>query len=160
MSNNSFAYFPGSSSASQPTVSFKIPNILSGKYDIYAVMVPLNMDKKTQSVEETKRNHFSASIVYDYNDRNGRDIEQAAVAEDGSKEFETRAGVIDSVLLSRTLSSPMLSRVQNPAIRSSSSNLLYVLPLRRKFMTRHFTSIASSSLARMMNQITNKVLVN
>ena len=114
VSNNSFAYFPGSSSASQPTVSFKIPNILSGKYDIYAVMVPLNMDKKTQSVEETKRNHFSASIVYDYNDRNGRDIEQAAVAEDGSKEFETRAGVIDSVLLFKDFEFPYAFKGAEP----------------------------------------------
>ena len=114
VSNNSFAYFPGSSSASQPTVSFKIPNNLSGKYDIYAVMVPLNMDKKTQSVEETKRNHFSASIVYDYNDRNGRDIEQAAVAEDGSKEFETRAGVIDSVLLFKDFEFPYAFKGAEP----------------------------------------------
>ena len=114
VSNNSFAYFPGSSSASQPTVSFKIPNILSGKYDIYAVMVPLNMDKKTQSVEETKRNHFSASIVYDYNDRNGRDIEQAAVAEDGSKDFETRAGVIDSVLLFKDFEFPYAFKGAEP----------------------------------------------
>ena len=77
-------------------------------------MVPLNMDKKTQSVEETKRNHFSASIVYDYNDRNGRDIEQAAVAEDGSKEFETRAGVIDSVLLFKDFEFPYAFKGAEP----------------------------------------------
>ncbi len=107
VSNNSFAYFPGSSSASQPTVSFKIPNILSGKYDIYAVMVPLNLDQKTQSTEDTKLNHFTASIVYDYQDNNGKDIEQAAVnLVDGSKEFETRAGVIDSVLLFKDFEFP------------------------------------------------------
>lgn len=106
VSNNCFAYFPGSSSASQPTVSFKIPNILSGKYDIYAVMVPLNIDKKTQPIEETKRNHFTATLVYDYNNKNGRDIEQAAVNEEGGKDFETRAGVIDSVLLFKDFEFP------------------------------------------------------
>lgn len=86
----------------------------SMEHDIYAVMVPLNMDKKTQSVEETKRNHFSASIVYDYNDRNGRDIDQAAVAEDGSKEFETRAGVIDSVLLFKDFEFPYAFKGAEP----------------------------------------------
>lgn len=110
VSNNSFAYFEGSSSASQPTVSFKVPNILSGKYDIYAVMVPLNIDQQGVSTADTKLNHFTASLVYDYNDKNGRDIEQAAVAEDGSKEFTTRAGVIDSVLLFKDFEFPYAFR--------------------------------------------------
>lgn len=116
VSNNSFAYFPGSSSASQPTVSFKIPNILSGKYDIYAVMVPLNLDKKNVSIEETKRNHFTASLVYNYNDLNGKDIEQAAVnPETGTKEFETRAGVIDSVLLFKDFEFPYAFKGVEPS---------------------------------------------
>lgn len=99
VSNNMFAYFPGSSSATSPTISFKIPDILSGTYDIYAVFVPLNIDQKGVATADTKRNHFTASIVADYNDRNGRDIETAAKNPDGGDDFETRPGVIDSVLL-------------------------------------------------------------
>lgn len=110
VSNNSFAYFPGSSSASQPTVSFKIPNVLSGKYDIYAVMVPLNMDQKTVATADTKRNHFTASLVYNFNDRNGKDIEQAAVNSEGGNDFETRAGVVDSVLLFKDFEFPYAFR--------------------------------------------------
>lgn len=118
VSNNAFAYFPGANSASQPTVSFKIPSVLSGKYDIYAVMVPLNLDKPAQTTEDTKRNHFRATLVYDYNDKNGREIVQQGVAYDSignelldSKgknvsEYETRAGVIDSVLLFKDFEFP------------------------------------------------------
>lgn len=107
VSNNAFAYFPGSSSASQPTVSFKIPGIQSGKYDIYAVMVPLNMDQKNVSTEDTKRNNFQATIVYDYNDKNGRNIsEQAKNEETGGNTFETRPGVVDSVLLFKDFEFP------------------------------------------------------
>lgn len=100
VSNNAFAYFPGSSSASQPTISFKIPSILSGKYDIYAVMVPLFTNKRSPTEDDYKRNRFRATLTYDYNDRNGRAItENATNPEDGSTEFTTRAGVVDSVLL-------------------------------------------------------------
>lgn len=107
VSNNAFAYFPGSSSASQPTVSFKIPNIQSGKYDIYAVMVPLNMDQKNVSTEDTKLNHFNAYVVYDYNDKNGKEIKQQAVnPEDGTKEFTTRPGMVDSVLIFKDFEFP------------------------------------------------------
>lgn len=107
VSNNSFRYFPGSSSASQPTVSFKIPNIQSGKYDIYVVMVPLNMNLPNQPDSVTKRNRFEATLTYDYNDRTGRDITEAAVNElDGSGYFETRAGVVDTILLFRDFEFP------------------------------------------------------
>lgn len=107
VSNNTFRYFEGSSSASQPTVSYKIPNVLSGKYDIYVVMVPLNMNLKNQSISDTKRNRFQATLTYDYNDKNGRDITQDAVNEaDGTKYFETRAGVVDTVLLFRDFEFP------------------------------------------------------
>lgn len=116
VSNNSFRYFPGSSSASQPTVSFKIPNIQSGKYDIYVVMVPLNMNLPNQPDSVTKRNRFKATLTYDYNDRTGRDITQAAVNElDGSGYFETRAGVVDTILLFRDFEFPYAFQGAEPS---------------------------------------------
>ncbi len=116
VSNNSFRYFPGSSSASQPTVSFKIPNIQSGKYDIYVVMVPLNMNLPNQPDSVTKRNRFEATLTYDYNDRTGRDITQAAVNElDGSGYFETRAGVVDTILLFRDFEFPYAFQGAEPS---------------------------------------------
>lgn len=116
VSNNSFRYFPGSSSASQPTVSFKIPNIQSGKYDIYVVMVPLNMNLPNQPDSVTKRNRFEATLTYDYKDRTGRDITQAAVNElDGSGYFETRAGVVDTILLFRDFEFPYAFQGAEPS---------------------------------------------
>lgn len=116
VSNNSFRYFPGSSSASQPTISFKIPNIQSGKYDIYAVMVPLNMDKSSVPISETKRNKFSATLTYDYNDRNGRGTTQNATNEvDNSRYFETKAGVVDTVLLFRDFEFPYAFQGAEPS---------------------------------------------
>ena len=116
VSNNSFRYFPGSSSASQPTVSFKIPNIQSGKYDIYVVMVPLNMNLPNQPDSVTKRNRFEATLTYDYKDRTGRDITQAAVNElDGSGYFETRAGVVDTILLFRDFEFPYAFQGTEPS---------------------------------------------
>ena len=106
VSSNSFRTFDGLNSASQPTVSFKLPNVLSGKYDIYAVMVPLNMAKPGQLSSETKRNRFSATLTYDYQ-ANGRDITEKAVnPNDKSNYFETRAGVVDSVLLFKDFTFP------------------------------------------------------
>ena len=116
VSNNSFRYFPGSSSASQPTVSFKIPNIQSGKYDIYVVMVPLNMNLPNQPDSVTKRNRFEATLTYDYNDRTGRDITEDAVNElDGSGYFETRAGVVDTILLFRDFEFPYAFQGAEPS---------------------------------------------
>ena len=116
VSNNSFRYFPGSSSASQPTVSFKIPNIQSGKYDIYVVMVPLNMNLPNQPDSVTKRNRFEATLTYDYNDRTGRDLTAEAVNElDGSGYFETRAGVVDTILLFRDFEFPYAFQGAEPS---------------------------------------------
>lgn len=116
VSNNSFRYFNGSSSASQPTISYKLPNVQSGKYDIYVVMVPLNMNLKTQATADTKRNRFQATLVYDYNESNGRDISANATNElDGTRYFETRAGVIDTVLLFRDFEFPYAFKGAEPS---------------------------------------------
>ena len=65
------------------------------------------MDQKNVSTEDTKRNNFQATIVYDYNDKNGRNIsEQAKNEETGGNTFETRPGVVDSVLLFKDFEFP------------------------------------------------------
>ena len=69
-------------------------------------MVPLNMAKPGQSSSVTKRNRFSATLTYDYQ-ANGRDITAKGVnPEDNSNYFETRAGVVDSVLLFKDFTFP------------------------------------------------------
>lgn len=61
-----YAYqeFPSSSTSARPIVSFNLPNVLSGTYDIYVVIVPENMvDKSNLS---PKKNKFTATLEYDY----------------------------------------------------------------------------------------------
>lgn len=139
ISNNAFRYFPGSNAASQPAVSFKIPNIQSGKYDIYVVMVPLNANRPNQSVAETKRNRFQARLTYDYNESNGRaSVEQARNELDNSNYFETRAGVVDTILLFRDFEFPYAFQGVEPsyptiwmqtAIRTSEERKNFDYPL-------------------------------
>lgn len=140
VSGDAYCVFNGLNSASQPTVSFKLPNVKSGTYDIYAVMVPLNMDRADVDNADAKRNRFTATLTYDYRD-NGRDITVNAVNEaDGTAYFETRAGVVDSVLLFRdykfqyaydnvTNCYPMLSLrtvIRNAAQRAAFDPALYI----------------------------------
>lgn len=107
ISNDAYRIFNGLNSASQPTISFKLTEVLSGKYDIYAVMVPLNAASPNQATANTKRNRFTAKLTYDYNETTGRDIAQNALDAAGKTAyFETRAGVVDSVLLFKDFEFP------------------------------------------------------
>lgn len=66
VSGNSYQQIATGSSSSRPTASYYLKNVLSGTYDIYAVLVPENMDDTTKV--SAKYVKFVASLSYDVND--------------------------------------------------------------------------------------------
>ena len=66
VSGNAYQQIATGSSSSKPTASYYLKNVLSGTYDIYAVIVPENMDDTTNVAP--KYTKFMASLSYDVND--------------------------------------------------------------------------------------------
>lgn len=66
VSEDSYMYTRPKSVSDQTTLAYRIPNVLSGKYDIYAVMLPTNiMVADTANITETAiPTKFKASLRY------------------------------------------------------------------------------------------------
>jgi len=88
-----YAYqeFQGTNASAKPVVSFNLPDVLSGTYDIYVVIVPENMVDKSNT--SPKKNKFSATLEYDY-DTNGK---ASSITSDGT--FESDPTRVDTILL-------------------------------------------------------------
>jgi hypothetical protein len=59
---NGYLDFVPTTAAANPTATFKIKNVLSGTYDIYAVVVPENITN--ERLENPKPNLFKATMTY------------------------------------------------------------------------------------------------
>ncbi|MDY3063135.1 MAG: hypothetical protein SOW56_03795 [Bacteroidaceae bacterium] len=95
LSNDAYQEFVPSSSAANPVVTFNLPNILSGTYDIYAVFVPENI---TDSLNlNPKANKFTATLTYDFDEKG----KQITVNSTGGKNgtFTTDVTKIDTIKL-------------------------------------------------------------
>lgn len=91
LSNNSYQEFVPYNATAKPTVAFNLPNVLSGTYDIYAVIVPENMDDPSNT--SPRKNKFTATLQYDLSET-GR-----ASTISGGKNFESDPSKIDTILL-------------------------------------------------------------
>ena len=91
VSNSGYTEFQGTSTSARPIVSFNLPDVLSGTYDIYVVIVPENMVDKSNLTP--KKNKFSATLEYDY-DTNGK-----ASSITSGQTFESDPTKVDTILL-------------------------------------------------------------
>lgn len=66
VSDDEYQMFTPASATSKPSVAYDLPDVLSGKYDIYVVLVPENMLDSTNT--SAKPTRFSATLIYDYED--------------------------------------------------------------------------------------------
>lgn len=110
VSGNTFVKFEPKSTGDQPFVSYELPNVRSGKYDIYIVMVPSNMDKKKIPVDQTKPSQFSVDITYDFKKTNfgNNEIKKSFPPKEGSKKvyFHSRPGMVDTILIAKDFEFP------------------------------------------------------
>ena len=65
VSGSSYLYVVGSTPSAQPGVTFEIPNVLSGRYDIYVDFIPLYLDPLGNEGEKTKFQFELAHIDLD-----------------------------------------------------------------------------------------------
>ncbi|MDY5773460.1 MAG: hypothetical protein SPK32_08530 [Bacteroidaceae bacterium] len=96
--SNAYQEFAPSSSASKPVVSFNIPNVLSGTYDIYGVFVPENMTDPSNM--SPKANKFTATLMYDF-DAKGKASEIKS-----EETFVTNTSKVDTILLFKDFKFP------------------------------------------------------
>lgn len=95
VSNNAYQEYVPSSSAANPVIAINLKDILSGTYDIYAVFVPENMLDTLNT--NPKRNKFTASLVYDF-DEKGKTMSVASTLGDNGT-FLTDVTKVDTIKL-------------------------------------------------------------
>lgn len=95
--------FTPSNSSSKPVVTYNIPNVLSGTYDIYVVLVPENMiDSSNHS---PKHNQFTATLASDFTE-GGKATTTDATNSDGKATFVSDATKVDTILLFKDFKFP------------------------------------------------------
>ncbi len=103
VSGNSFVEVAPNSPTAKVSVSFKIPNLLSGiKYDIYAVMVPATA-YDTLAVEEASKPNIVRSVLRT-TDQNGK-VNQRRF----NKNLYTTPAAVDTLLMASNIQIPTCS---------------------------------------------------
>lgn len=98
VSGNGYAYAVGTASKVAASMEFKLPNVLSGKYDIYAIMVPENIaDTLKQNVRPSK---FKATLWY-------YDGKSTQLEDEDSEDFVADTLKVDTVLLFKDFKFPI-----------------------------------------------------
>lgn len=83
---------------SKLAVSYNLPNVLSGTYDIYVVLVPENMLDKTNT--NPKYSQFQAILKYDYDvDAKGKGLWKKTESTSSTDLFKSDPTKIDTILL-------------------------------------------------------------
>jgi hypothetical protein len=95
LSDDSYQEFVPSSSAANPQVTFDLKSVLSGTYDIYAVIVPENISDTTNV--SPKANKFTATLTYDFDDQ-GKQLTVASTLGDNGT-FTNDVTKIDTIKL-------------------------------------------------------------
>ena len=128
VSRNDFYWLSAPSAVSNPQVEIKLTNnVMSGKYDIYAVMVPYWYCKLTEegfadrirddqsfadSVSAICKMCFTARVRYNNNEKNGHDVLSAK-----TQNFEYDGTKVDTILIAEDFEFPF-----------SYKNLRYTYP--------------------------------
>ncbi|MBQ0088713.1 MAG: hypothetical protein KBT27_05225 [Prevotellaceae bacterium] len=105
VSENAYASFVPTNNASNPVVAINLSKVLSGKYDIKAVIIPENITDP--SITAPKKNKFTAAITKDYKlDAKGKVVETTVKAQQlnakGKLEdinFESDVTKVDTITL-------------------------------------------------------------
>jgi hypothetical protein len=107
VSNNGYLEVNPLSPATQTDITFSIPNTLSGKYNVYVVMLPMNIRDKTNK----RGNKFSAYLTYNLAD-GVTPTTTSCKTTSGSTYFINNANRVDTVLLT-TVTLPSCNYQQN-----------------------------------------------
>ncbi len=89
--NNAYIEYVPVNASSKQTVSYNLPSVLSGTYDIYVVIVPENMTDPSN--KNPKRNQFNATLQYDM------DSKGKASTVTADKTFLSDPSKVDTILL-------------------------------------------------------------
>lgn len=100
VSANAYQVFTAYNSTSKPTVAFNLPDVLSGTYDIYVVIVPENY--LDASNKNPKYNKFTATLKYDFAE-NGKASE---ISSDTKVPFTSDPTKVDTILLFKDFKFP------------------------------------------------------
>lgn len=92
------------SAATNPSVNFEIPNVLSGKYNIYAVFLPATMDGEEAELDSTK-----IQFTLSYQNTNGRNASKT----NKSKDFLTSSKEMTKMLAFENFEFPVSDYTDN-----------------------------------------------
>lgn len=95
-----YQQFIAQTATSKPIVSYNLPHVLSGTYDVYVVIVPENMTDSAN--HEPKCNKFSAELKYDF-DESGK---YQSVITDEKDPFVSDPTKVDTILLFKDFKFP------------------------------------------------------
>jgi len=97
VSNNRYVDFIPRASSSKVVAAFNLPNVLSGKYDIYVVTVPENMVDSLNT--EPKYSTFTATINSDFSPNPKKTSEVSVGSKVTSSQVQTSPAKVDTILL-------------------------------------------------------------
>ncbi len=97
VSNNRYVDFIPRATTSKIVAAFNLPNVLSGKYDIYVVTVPENMVDSLNT--EPKYSTFTATINSDFSPNPKKTSELSVGSKVTSSQVQTSPSKVDTILL-------------------------------------------------------------
>lgn len=139
VSENSYLSFKPLVVANNWDVTYELKDVLSGTYDVCAIILPLTVDDATSRTQPTK---FKATLSYV--DANGNSKTLKCVTKDNSKDFLNDSVCVDTVVLAENFTFPVCNYDQRNT----------------KFSLKLETSVTNNDIIKLGKNYTRQMLLD